>query len=73
LKLDVGRGLSDIPFKRMGPTAILDSGGDQFTGDITVRALGWRSRGTEQLWRVEQDTPLPFSVLSVVEEMTANA
>ncbi|MDV7341773.1 hypothetical protein RYZ26_19385 [Terasakiella sp. A23] len=73
LKLDVGRGPKDVPFKQFGPTGVLDSAPEKFTGDITVRALGWRKNGTESLWRIEQDTPLPFSVMSVVEEMTANA
>ncbi|NVK19330.1 MAG: hypothetical protein HWE30_11590 [Methylocystaceae bacterium] len=72
LKLDVGRGAKDVPFKRFGSNSVLDSAPEKFTGDLTVRALGWRKNGTESLWRIEQDTPLPFSVMSVVEEMTAN-
>lgn len=73
LKLDVGRGPKDIPFKQIGPAGVLDSAPQPFTGDMTVRALGWRSNGIERLWRVEQDTPLAFSVMSVVEEITVNA
>ncbi|WP_135079833.1 hypothetical protein [Terasakiella sp. SH-1] len=72
-KLDVGRGAKDVPFKRFGPAGVLDSAPQKFTGDLTVRALGWRKNGTESLWRIEQDTPLPFSVMSVIEELTANA
>ncbi len=73
LKLDVGRGPKDVPFKQFGPQGVLDSAPQLFTGDVTVRALGWRANGIEKLWRIEQDTPLPFSVMSVVEEITANA
>jgi hypothetical protein len=73
LTLDVGRGPKDVAFKRFGSFGILDHAPEPFTGDITVRALGWRSNGTQNLWRIEQDTPLPFSVLSLVEELTANA
>ena len=73
LKLDVGRGPREIPFKRFGASGVLDSASSSFTGDITVRALGWRNNGMESLWRIEQDTPLPFSVMSLIEEMTANA
>ncbi|WP_417832477.1 hypothetical protein [Terasakiella sp.] len=73
LKLDVGRGPKDVPFKQVGPQGVLDSAPQLFTGDVTVRALGWRANGIEKLWRIEQDTPLPFSVMSVVEEITANA
>lgn len=73
LTLDVGRGPKDVAFKRFGKFGVLDSAPEPFTGDITVRALGWRNNGTERLWRIEQDIPLPFSVLSLVEELTANA
>ncbi len=73
LSLDVGRGPKEIPFKRIGLNGVLDSGPQLFSGDITVRALGWRQSGTESLWRIEQETPLPFSVMSVVEELGANA
>ncbi|NVJ92521.1 MAG: hypothetical protein HWE34_12725 [Methylocystaceae bacterium] len=73
LKLDVGRGARDVPFKKIGTLGVLDSAPAHFTGDITVRALGWHANGTQSLWRIEQDTPLPFSVMSVVEELTANA
>lgn len=73
LHIDVGRGDHEVPFKRLGGEAVLDSAPPLFSGDITVRALGWRREGTEPLWRIEQETPLPFSLLSVVEEMSANA
>jgi hypothetical protein len=73
LKLDVGRGARDVPFKKIGTLGVLDSAPAHFTGDITVRALGWHANGTQSLWRIEQNTPLPFSVMSVVEELTANA
>lgn len=73
LSLDVGRGPKDVAFKRFGNQGVLDSAPAPFTGDITVRALGWRNKGTESLWRIEQDTPLPFSILSLVEELSANA
>jgi len=73
LRLDVGRGLKDVPFKRFGNGGILDSAPKPFNGDVTVRALGWHKSGMDNLWRIEQDMPLPFSVMSVVEELTANA
>lgn len=73
LKLNVGRGAKDIPFKKVGGTGVLDSAPQSFSGDITVRSLGWRGSDLTGLWRIEQDTPLPFSVMSAVEEITANA
>lgn len=71
VRLDTGRGFVDLPFKRFGP-AVLDAPLPTFIGDKTVRALGWRPGGTTPLWRIEQDTPLPFTLLSVMAEVTAN-
>lgn len=71
LSLDTGRGLTEIPFKRFGDET-LDSPPPLFTGDKTVRAFGWRDSGTNSLWRIEQNTPLPFTLLSVSTEISAN-
>lgn len=71
LHLDTGRGLIDVPFKRFG-NALVDAPLPEFCGDKTVRALGWRSDDTTPLWRIEQDTPLPFTLLSVSTEMSVN-
>jgi hypothetical protein len=72
LHLDTGRGLIDVPFKRFGDT-LLDAPLSVFCGDKTVRALGWRCDDTSPHWRIEQDTPLPFTLLSVSTEMSVNA
>ncbi|HEY9078842.1 hypothetical protein [Magnetovibrio sp.] len=71
LRLDVGTGLQDVPFKRFG-LAAWDEATPPFTGDKTVRAFGWRQGGIAPLWRIEQDTPLPFVLLSVVSEISLN-
>lgn len=71
LTLDVGRGLREIPFKRFGD-ALLDAAPPPFTGDITVRAFGWRRSPTEPLWRIAQSTPLPFTLLAVATEIGIN-
>ncbi|NQV46546.1 MAG: hypothetical protein HQ504_02065 [Rhodospirillaceae bacterium] len=71
LRLDTGRGFQEVPFKRFGSGA-LDTAPQPFTGDRTVRALGWRRDVTAPLWRIEQDTPLDFSLLSVATEMSTN-
>lgn len=65
LRVDTGRGAGDIPFKRFGAEGVLDTAPVPFTGDVTVRALGWRRGGTEPLWRVAQEAPLPCTILSV--------
>jgi len=71
LHLDTGRGVVDIPFKGFGSN-VLDAPPSLFNGDKTVRALGWRRDGTKTLWHIEQSTPLPFSLLSVVTEISVN-
>lgn len=70
--LDTGRGLSEVPFRRFGGS-LLDEPPPMFSGDRTVRTLGWRGDGTVPLWRIEQDTPLPFTLLSVSTEISVNA
>jgi hypothetical protein len=67
--LDSGRGLLHVPFRRFGE-ALLDSAPKPFSGDVTVRTLGWRDGGIVPLWRIDQDTPLPFSLLSVATELS---
>jgi hypothetical protein len=64
LRVDTGRGFRDVPMKRFGDD-VLDAPPLPFTGDLTVRALGWRRGGTAPLWRVEQDAPLPCTILAV--------
>jgi len=72
LKLDVGRGLNDIPLRQLGEDEILDAPPPKVNGDIRVRALGWQSDGTAALWRIEQDVPLAFTLLSVTTELKVN-
>jgi len=71
LSLDTGRGLKEVPFKRFG-AQVLDSSPPSFTGDMKIRALGWKKDGTDPLWTIKQSTPLPFTLLSVSTEINAN-
>lgn len=71
LRIDVGNGLQDVPFKRFG-AGLLDQPTASFSGDKTVRAFGWRTGDTQPLWRIEQDTPLAFMLLSVASEISLN-
>jgi hypothetical protein len=66
LRLDVGRGLRDIPLRNLGQPL------PRINGDIRVRALGWQPRGDAPLWRIEQDAPYPFTILSVSTELKIN-
>ena len=72
LKLDVGRGLKDIPLRQFGEDEILDAPMPDMSGDIGVRAFGWERDMTRALWRIEQDLPLPFSLLAVNMEVKIN-
>ncbi|OFX12561.1 MAG: hypothetical protein A2516_06280, partial [Alphaproteobacteria bacterium RIFOXYD12_FULL_60_8] len=57
LMVDTGRGPQPIPFKRL-PEAVLDAPTSLFSGDVTVRGIGWVRDDLSPLWRVEQDAPL---------------
>lgn len=71
LRLDVGNGFQDVPFKRFG-AGVFDQPLAPFTGDKTVRAFGWRIGNVDPLWRIEQDTPSSFTLLSVASEVSLN-
>lgn len=72
LRLDVGQGLKDIALKQFDEDDILDAPPPIVSGDICVRALGWKEDGTEPLWRIEQSVPYDFTLLSVVTEIKIN-
>jgi len=57
-----------MPFRRLD-TPLLDAAPQRFTGDVRLRALGWRRDALATLWRIEDDTPLPMTLLSVITEM----
>lgn len=67
LEVDLGRGLRPVPFRRLD-TALLDAAPPRFTGDIALRAFGWRRTLAEPLWRIAGSTPLPVTILSVTTE-----
>jgi len=67
LSVDLGRGLQPVPFRRLD-TPVLDAAPPPFTGDVTLRALGWRRDATAPLWRVEGSAPLPLTLLSVTTD-----
>ncbi len=71
LGVDLGRGVQPVAFRRLD-TALLDASPVPFTGDITLRGLGWRRDSLAPLWRVAGDTPLPLTLLSVTTEIRTN-
>ncbi len=68
LHVDTGRGPTAASFKRFGPSGVLDAPPPPFTGDVTVRAVGWQRDSVRPLWSISQDTPHPCCVLSVTTE-----
>jgi hypothetical protein len=71
LRVDCGRGFRDVAL------LVSQDGADAlYSGEITLRALGWRrgSGGTIQsgLWRVAGDLPRPFLLLGTASEMGVN-
>ena len=44
-------------------------GDEPFTGDVSLGAGGWRRDGSAPLWRIEDETPLPFHLLSAATEL----
>ena len=72
LRLDIGRGLSDIALRQLGEDEILDAPPPKVSGDISVRSLGWQTDRTKALWRIEQDVPLSFTLLSVTTQLKVN-
>lgn len=71
LRLDTGRGPRDIALRRFD-APILDAPPPRVSGDVRVRAFGWSSGTDQPLWRIEQDVPLPFTLLSVTTELKVN-
>ena len=65
LTLDTGMGLNEIPLRTTTDAIALDAPPPQITGDITVKGLGWQRDLSQPLWEIVQDTPLPFTLLSI--------
>ncbi|MEO5374722.1 MAG: hypothetical protein H7840_10635 [Alphaproteobacteria bacterium] len=72
LYVDTGSGSRPLPLKRL-PEGVLDAAPVPVSMDVGVRALGWHRDGTRPLWRVEQDIPLPCTILAVATEQKSDA
>lgn len=72
LRLDVGRGLRDIPLRQFGVDVIIDEAPSRVSRDVRVHALGWQNDTARPLWRIEHNMPLPFTLLSVTTELKVN-
>ena len=70
--VDLGRGPQPVPFRRLD-APVLDAAPPRFTGDVRLRALGWRRDASQPLWRISDATPLPMTLLSVTTETRITA
>ncbi|CAK0740094.1 Peptidase_S9 domain-containing protein [Azospirillaceae bacterium] len=69
LRVDVGRGLYEAPLHRFGVDKLSNGAPVPFSGDRRLRALGWPRDSARSLWRIEQNTPAAFTLLSVYMEL----
>ena len=65
LQVDGGRGFQT----RQLPSTV--SG--LFSGDVGIRAMGWRRGAERPPWRIMQNTAAPFTLLSVTTELKVNS
>ena len=72
IRVDTGSGFRDLLFFESG-TGPANPDPTPFSGDQTLRALGWRRGPDLPPWRIEQSTPLPFTLLSATTEMKVNS
>ncbi len=66
LRLDRSRALRCDTGFGLNRTAL---GARPFTGDVSLGAGGWRRGGAKPLWRIEDESPLPFHLLSAATEL----
>lgn len=72
LKIDTGRGIKAVPLQRFNQNT-MDDTPPNFSGDISLHAFGWTQDNTRPLWRLEQETPLPCTILGVTMELKVNS
>ncbi|MBN8521750.1 MAG: hypothetical protein J0L77_07635 [Alphaproteobacteria bacterium] len=68
LHLDTGQGIKNIPLTPTPANMPLEF----FSGDKSVRALGWQAKSMTPLWRIEQSEPLAFTLLAVSTDIKIN-
>jgi len=61
LRLDLGRGPRPVPLPAV-----------PCSGTVDVRAIGWRRGDDTPPWRIRQDDPVPFTLLSATLQIEVN-
>ena len=72
LRIDTGDGLREAALHSVGDGP-KDRDPSPFTGDLSLRALGWRRGAGQPPWRIEQATPVPCTLLSATTEVKVNS
>ena len=71
LDVDLGQGPKALTLRRFDVDHF-DAPPAPFTGDATLRGLGWRRDRIAPLWRITGAAPLPLTLLSVTTEIRMN-
>lgn len=69
LRVDCGRGYSEIPFRNMYNDEVSDSPDISYTGDVEMHALGWIRDIEQPMWKIRSDVPGAFTLLAAVTEV----
>ncbi len=65
LNIDTGQGFKPIPLKNTIPPNV-------FSGDVAVTGYGWHDNISDSLWKISDNTPLPFKLLSLSTQAQVN-
>lgn len=71
VQIDLGTGPRPLPLRRFNRDHF-DAPPAPFTGDATLRALGWQRDRINPLWSIIGAAPLPLTLLSVTTEIRMN-
>ena len=71
VKVDLGKGPQPLALRRFNIDHF-DAPPMPFTGDATLRGLGWRKDRMAPLWRIIGTAPQPLTLLSVTTEIRMN-
>ena len=71
VNVDLGQGPRALALRRFNIDHF-DAPPTPFTGDATLRGVGWRRDRIAPLWRITGTAPLPLTLLSVTTEIRMN-
>ncbi|WP_114393171.1 hypothetical protein [Oleisolibacter albus] len=72
LRADLGQGPQEVPLRRAAGPVLAEIPAPPFTGDRRLATLGWSLTQTRPHWRIEEDRPLPFTLLAALHELKVN-